>query len=74
MAKDKLVSRMRANPRGDWTIEDLLTVAVRFGIEVAPGKGSHRIFRFPDRSILSVPARRPIKAVYIKQFTDKLVN
>jgi hypothetical protein len=72
--KDKLALRMRANPRADWTIENLETVAARSGIDVAPGKGSHRVFRFPDGSILSVPARRPVKPVYIKQFTDKLID
>jgi hypothetical protein len=74
MAKDKLVARTRAHPRDDWTIDDLPTVAARSGIDVAPGKGSHRVFRFADGSILSVPARRPIKAIYIEQFTDKLAE
>ena len=33
------------------------------------GGGSHVIFRAPGvREIVSVPAKRPIKPVYIKQF------
>jgi predicted RNA binding protein YcfA (HicA-like mRNA interferase family) len=32
-----------------------------------PG-GSHVIFRHPNGAMLSVPARRPIKPVYVKKF------
>ncbi|MBN9426010.1 MAG: type II toxin-antitoxin system HicA family toxin [Burkholderiales bacterium] len=73
MQVDKLLSRMRANPKGDWTIDDLITLARRHGIEfVLPTGGSHRIFRYQDGSILSVPAKRPVKPHYIKAFVSRL--
>jgi len=65
---DKVLDRMRKNPR-DWRIESLETVAKRFGIVVRKPPGSHVVFHH-GASVLevSVPANRPIKPVYIKQF------
>lgn len=59
---------MRENP-SDWTMAQLLTIAARHGIEVRSSGGSHQVFSHPTaRDSLTVPARRPIKAVYIKRF------
>ena len=63
----KILARMRRNPR-DWRIEDLTTVASRFGIDVDQGAGSHVVFRHPRAGRLCVPARRPIKPVYVRLF------
>lgn len=65
---DKLLESMRNNPR-DWRIENLVTVAGKYGIEVRTHGGSHHIFSYPGIELaVSVPAHRPIKPVYIKQF------
>ena len=54
-----------------WLIEDLQSVAEANYVEwrkPGPG-GSHVIFSVPGvREIVSVPAERPIKPVYVKQF------
>ena len=64
----KIVDAMRHNPR-DWVMAKLLTVATEFGLEVRSTGGSHHVFSHPSVThSLSVPARRPIKAVYIKRF------
>lgn len=65
---DKILARMRNNPR-DWRIESLEAVAARFGITVRKPAGSHVVFQH-DASVISVtvPAHRPIKPVYVKQF------
>lgn len=65
---DKTLARMRNNPR-DWRIDDLLTLAERYGIEVRNSGGSHHVFSargIPDS--LCVPAHRPVKPVYVKRF------
>ena len=70
MAKaTKLLERMRANPAGDWTIDDVRRVCEGSGLLVEPPRrGSHFTIRTPDRSgFLAVPARRPIKPVYIRE-------
>lgn len=47
----------------------LLTIAQRHGVEVRSSGGSHHVFSHPTvRDSLTLPARRPIKALYIKRF------
>jgi hypothetical protein len=65
---DKMIAKMRRNPR-DWRIESLISVAKHYGLTVRNPNGSHVVFSFhavPGEA--SVPARRPIKPVYIEQF------
>jgi len=65
---DKTLDRMRANPR-DWRIGRLEAVAAARGINVRKPGGSHVVFEHPAVSeAVSVPARRPIKPVYIRRF------
>ncbi|MDD4092438.1 MAG: hypothetical protein PHQ63_07735 [Smithellaceae bacterium] len=67
---DKLIAKMRNNPR-DWQIDTLVSIADKHGIEVRSHGGSHYIFSHPKVSFHpSVPAHRPIKPVYVKQFID----
>lgn len=64
----KSLEAMRANPL-DWRIGDLEKLAVAFGLNVRKPGGSHVLFTHPQiREALSVPARRPIKPVYVKAF------
>ena len=70
MSADKTLDKMRKNPMG-WRIEELQAVAQENFVDWRrPGRvGSHVIFSAPDvREIVSVPSRRPIKQVYVKQF------
>ncbi|MDQ2802617.1 MAG: type II toxin-antitoxin system HicA family toxin [Pseudomonadota bacterium] len=62
-----LLERMRRNPRADWTIKDVETVCGQHGVQCIPGKGSHYNVRHPtSRELLTIPAARPIKPVYIR--------
>lgn len=71
-SREKRLARMRANPR-DWRIEDLETLALHFGLSVRKSGGSHVIFFHPAvAEMLSVPARRPIKPIYIRRFVALL--
>lgn len=64
---DKRLQKMRRNPR-DWRIEDIQNVADSLDIEWMHDGGSHVIFRSPFGEHLSIPARRPVKPVYITKF------
>ena len=64
--RDKRLAQMARNPH-DWRIEDLQSVAEAHGVEWMHDGGSHVIFRDKDGAHLTVPARRPIKPIYIKQ-------
>jgi hypothetical protein len=70
VAAGKMLQKMRKNQLG-WRIEELQAVAEGSSVEWRrPGRGgSHVIFSAPSvREIVSVPSKRPIKPVYIKQF------
>jgi predicted RNA binding protein YcfA (HicA-like mRNA interferase family) len=65
---DKAIQKMRDNP-GDWRIVALETIAKRLDIQVRKSGGSHVVFMHEDSEIVvTVPAKRPIKPVYIIQF------
>ena len=66
---DKILERMRANPKAVWRIEDCQVLARRFGV-TWDTTGSHATFRSPAGSRINVPARRPIKPIYIKLFVE----
>jgi hypothetical protein len=59
---------MRANPQADWTIGDIERLCRAAGLTItAPRRGSHYKVRDPQSgTTLTIPARRPIRAVYIR--------
>jgi hypothetical protein len=60
---------MRRNPADNWRIQDVEAVCREHGLLFRAGKGtSHCHAKHPKaRHILTIPARRPIKPVYIRQ-------
>jgi len=65
---NKVIQKMRDNPR-DWKLESLEVIAKRLNIQVRKSGGSHAVFMHEDSHIVvTIPAKRPIKAVYIYQF------
>ncbi len=66
---EKLLDKMRRNPR-DWRIERLQTIAEAYGVAWVHSGGSHCTFRTTKGEKLTVPAKRPIKPVYIRHFVD----
>lgn len=67
---EKTLEKMRNNPR-DWQITDLEVVASHVDIVVRKGKGSHVSFTHPRWvDILTVPAHRPIKPIYVKKLVS----
>lgn len=68
---EKKIEAMRAHPKGDWRIVDFETVARALGMAVRKGGGSHVVFSHTaSRTRLTVPARRPIKPVYVRAFIE----
>lgn len=60
---------MRRNPLG-WQLSQLQSVARQHDIDWRHQGGSHCVFFRADGRTLPVPARRPIKPVYVKKFVD----
>ncbi|MBK7471262.1 MAG: hypothetical protein IPI73_12175 [Betaproteobacteria bacterium] len=65
----KLLLAMRRNAL-DWQISHLQTVARQYGIEWRHDATSHCVFVRFDGKTLPVPARRPIKPIYVKRFIE----
>ena len=65
----KLLVAMRRNAL-DWQLAQLQTVAKQHGIDWRHDGGSHCVFVRTDGKTLPVPARRPIKPIYVKKFID----
>ncbi len=65
----KLLQAMRGNQL-DWQIAQLQTVARQNNVDWRHEKTSHCVFIRADGKTLPVPARRPIKPVYVKKFVE----
>jgi predicted RNA binding protein YcfA (HicA-like mRNA interferase family) len=68
----KILDRMRDNPRDNWKVKDIEKVCNGIGATLtAPTRGSHYKVSHPEvEEILTIPARDPIKQVYVKKFVD----
>jgi hypothetical protein len=69
---DKKLKDMKANPRNDWRIEDLCSLAKRYNIDYRQPGTSHVTFSCWNGTCLTVPAHKPIKAIYIKKFIEMI--
>ena len=59
-----------AQPR-DWRIDTLINNTKRYGIDIRSHGCSHYVFSHPVYPLpVTLPAHRPIKPVYVKQFLD----
>lgn len=68
----KLLRQMQSNPRADWVIRDVEALCRQAGLVCAPPKsGSHyKVYSEHLVGTLPIPARRPIKPIYIKKLTS----
>ena len=68
--QDKQFEKMRAN-HNNWRIDQIEVIAKRYNVVVRKTKGSHVILSHPEWiELLSIPAHRPIKPIYIKKFVQ----
>lgn len=72
MPRDKLLEKMRAIPLNDWRIENVETIANRYGLSLGrpKGGGSHITLRHSSGTMLTIPTRRPIIPVYIRKLVS----
>ncbi|MFC1746579.1 type II toxin-antitoxin system HicA family toxin [Candidatus Riflebacteria bacterium] len=64
---EKLLQKLRNNPK-NWRIETLENLAKKLGIQVRKSGGSHVVFLHKNsETVVTVPANRPIKPIYITQ-------
>lgn len=70
--KKTLLESMRHRPHDDWSIKDVETVCRQNGLHCdKPSGGSHyKVYSDKIAAILTIPAARPIKTVYIRQLVS----
>ncbi|HTY65492.1 MAG TPA: type II toxin-antitoxin system HicA family toxin [Alphaproteobacteria bacterium] len=73
----KTLEQMRNNPRNNWNIADFEKVCsalADYGVMMRPpARGSHyKVTCDGIDDILTVPARRPIKPIYVKRFVSMM--
>jgi len=69
----KILEKMRHNPKADWTIEHVRTVANAYDViwDRPSGGSSHETYRSKSGSFrVTVVAKKPIKPIYIKFFVE----
>lgn len=68
----KRLTKMKANPKDDWTIDDVEQVANSLELQFdKPKTGSHYSVLSPYlMGPLTVPRAKPIKPIYIKKFVQ----
>jgi hypothetical protein len=66
----KKLLAMKQNPRNDWQISDLQSLATHFDIVYRQPGTSHVTFVCINGMCLTVPAHKPIKPIYIKKFIE----
>lgn len=66
----KKLQAMKTNPKNDWGIDLLKSIADRYQIDYRQPGTSHVTFRSKKGRKLTVPAHKPIKAIYIKMFVE----
>ena len=64
---EKLLARMRNDP-WDWTIEDIKTLAKRYGVDWRQPGSSHVTFSYPGLVPITIPAHKPVKPIYVNRF------
>ena len=67
---DKKIKAMKANPKNDWQIADLKSIAKNYGIDYRQPGTSHVTFSCHRGPSLTVPAHKPIKPIYIRRFVE----
>ena len=73
MAKKRsLLQQMGDNPKKGWVVADVQKLCNQEGLELLPPKkGSHyKVASSCLRDILTIPAHRPIKPIYIRQLVS----
>jgi hypothetical protein len=74
----KRLEKMRQNPKGDWTISDVVAICNEFGIMCEASRGGSSHYKVAHEKLpqkLTIPYKKPIKPVYIKmivEFIDEL--
>ena len=65
----RLLESMRANPRDDWTADDVKNLARAHNLKLRQRGTSHAVITNVRGQHLTIPMHKPIKPFYIRRLT-----
>lgn len=71
--KDKLLQAIKNNPK-DVKFETIKKFLTELGYEAHNNGGSHWVFRKENSQSITIPYKRPIKAIYVKMVLKLIEN
>jgi hypothetical protein len=75
MGSASTFDRMRRNPRDNWAIKDVERLCRENGLMCSPPRGGGSHYKVSGHGItLTIPARRPIKPVYIRALVGLIIK
>ena len=66
----RLLDAMKANPKADWTPENVRTVVRAHGLTLRQRGTSHAVITSARGRHLTIPMHKPIKPVYIRRLVE----
>jgi predicted RNA binding protein YcfA (HicA-like mRNA interferase family) len=69
--KDILLQSLKNNPK-DISFEDIKRILENSGYKAFNTGGSHWVFRKDGKCSITIPYKRPIKAIYVKKVIKEL--
>ncbi len=67
---EKLLQRMKSNPKADWTSANVKTLCNAFDLTLRQSGTSHAVLTNNKGEHLTVPMHKPIKPLYIKRLIE----
>ena len=67
---ERLLESMRANPKADWTPDNIKTVARACGLTLRQRGTSHAVVTNARGRHLTIPMHKPIKPLYIRRLVE----
>ena len=66
----KLLQKMKANPKADWSQNNIKTLVRAFNLTLRQRDTSHAVITNHSGQHITVPMHKPIKSLYIKRLVE----
>ena len=66
----KLLQKMKANPKADWTQSNVKTLVKAFDLTLRQRDTNHAVITNHSGQHVTVPMHKPIKPLYIKRLVE----
>jgi predicted RNA binding protein YcfA (HicA-like mRNA interferase family) len=71
---EKLLQRMKSNPKADWIPDNIKTLCNSFGLVLLQRGTSHAVLTNRKGEHLTLPMHKPVKPLYINRLIELIEN